>query len=323
MSKVIKAKTLAALYPSNKWKTRAVISRATTKTQKAYDEEFLRLQSLQQTYQSLFNFGKAAAEGYGSFNEARKAGYGGNIFNYSSLSPTTQGVWQDKFKQLNEIVLDKTSGELTLDDLYKNIRKTNKNITIKDLASKVNVPEDDNKMSGIDYLIEQSKKEAPPLDVSPTRPHPTSLLFDDDADVDADVDVDVDADVDEEIFEDAPEFDFGDVQDQSIRENIPITTLSSHPDQDLINYYADVTDKLSPGEYINIAGKPDEDLIDEYKRFMEYGDLDDYSDDSASREHLRGELKKRGYIFTKDGNLLESNKDLLTPPTYNVGDSIQ
>ena len=60
MSKKISAKALASLYPSNRWKTRSVINSAVSKVQQAYDEEFTRLQSIQQTYQSIMNFGKLA-----------------------------------------------------------------------------------------------------------------------------------------------------------------------------------------------------------------------------------------------------------------------
>ena len=119
MSKKISAKALASLYPSNRWKTRSVINSAVSKVQQAYDEEFTRLQSIQQTYQSIMNFGKLATNAYGNFREAKLAGYDGNLKDYAMLDSQQQGAFKDKYKTLNDEVMKKTNNEMTLGDLYK------------------------------------------------------------------------------------------------------------------------------------------------------------------------------------------------------------
>lgn len=142
MAKKISAKALASLYPSTQWRTRNVINSAVTKVQKAYDEEFQRLQSLQQTYQSIMKFGNIAGEAYGSFRKAKMAGYEGNMFNYGTETAEVQGVWEDKYKTYNKQVMDETNNELTLDKLYRNLKKSDKGNTVKNLAEQFKVSEE-------------------------------------------------------------------------------------------------------------------------------------------------------------------------------------
>jgi hypothetical protein len=172
MAKKISAKALASLYPSTQWRTRNVINSAVTKVQKAYDEEFQRLQSLQQTYQSVMKFGNIAGEAYGSFRKAKMAGYEGNMFNYGAETAEVQGVWEDKYKTYNKQVMDETNNELTLDKLYRNLKKSDKGNTVKNLAEQFKVSEEsvDEKTgvstsSGIsdlvDYYTKGGKPETP------------------------------------------------------------------------------------------------------------------------------------------------------------------
>ena len=121
--KVISAKTLAALYPSNKWKTRAIIQRATTGAQDAYNNEMIRLQSIQKTYQSVMKFGKAAIKGYGSFEKARLAGFKGKMLDYAKLGAEGQGKLQDDYKVYNKQVMEATNNQETLSSLYENYGK--------------------------------------------------------------------------------------------------------------------------------------------------------------------------------------------------------
>jgi len=160
MSKKISAKALASLYPSNRWKTRSVINSAVSKVQQAYDEEFTRLQSVQQTYQSIMNFGKLATNAYGNFREAKLAGYDGNLKDYAMLDSQQQGVFKDKYKTLNSDVMEKTNNEMTLGDLYKSTtKKFRKKGRLDSFSKKINEQD-------VDTLLEwhdKSMQEAPPL----------------------------------------------------------------------------------------------------------------------------------------------------------------
>ena len=139
MGKKISAKALASLYPSTQWRTRNVINSAVTKVQKAYDEEFQRLQSVQQTYQSVINFTNIAGEAYGSFRKAKMAGYEGNMFKYGTEPSEVQGVWIDKYKTFNKQVMDESDNKLTLNKLYKKLKKQDKSNTVKNLAEQFKV----------------------------------------------------------------------------------------------------------------------------------------------------------------------------------------
>lgn len=165
MSKKISAKALASLYPSNRWKTRSVINSAVSKVQQAYDEEFTRLQSIQQTYQSIMNFGKLATNAYGDFREAKLAGYDGNLKDYAMLDSQQQGAFKDKYKTLNSEVMKKTNNEMTLGDLYKSTTKNfRKKGRLNSFSKKINEQD-------VDTLLEwhnKSMQEAP----VPTKPLP-------------------------------------------------------------------------------------------------------------------------------------------------------
>jgi hypothetical protein len=165
MSKKISAKALASLYPSNRWKTRSVINSAVSKVQQAYDEEFTRLQSIQQTYQSIMNFGKLATNAYGNFREAKLAGYDGNLKDYAMLDSQQQGAFKDKYKTLNSQVMEKTNNEMTLGDLYKSTTKNfRKKGRLNSFSKKINEQD-------VDTLLEwhdKSMQEAP----VPTKPLP-------------------------------------------------------------------------------------------------------------------------------------------------------
>ena len=165
MSKKISAKALASLYPSNRWKTRSVINSAVSKVQQAYDEEFTRLQSIQQTYQSIMNFGKLATNAYGNFREAKLAGYDGNLKDYAMLDSQQQGAFKDKYKTLNDEVMKKTNNEMTLGDLYKSTtKKFRKKGRLNSFSKKINEQD-------VDTLLEwhnKSMQEAP----VPTKPLP-------------------------------------------------------------------------------------------------------------------------------------------------------
>ena len=165
MSKKISAKALASLYPSNRWKTRRVINSAVSKVQQAYDEEFTRLQSIQQTYQSIMNFGKLATNAYGNFREAKLAGYDGNLKDYAMLDSQQQGAFKDKYKKLNSQVMEKTNNEMTLGDLYKSTTKNfRKKGRLNSFSKKINEQD-------VDTLLEwhdKSMQEAP----VPTKPLP-------------------------------------------------------------------------------------------------------------------------------------------------------
>ena len=167
MSKKISAKALASLYPSNRWKTRSVINSAVSKVQQAYDEEFTRLQSVQQTYQSIMNFGKLATNAYGNFREAKLAGYDGNLKDYAMLDSQQQGVFKDKYKTLNSDVMKKTNNEMTLGDLYKSTtKKFRKKGRLDSFSKKINEQD-------IDTLLEwheKSMQEAPGLSGRPAKP---------------------------------------------------------------------------------------------------------------------------------------------------------
>tara|TARA_Y100000401_G_scaffold71218_1_gene57333 strand:+ start:312 stop:1679 length:1368 start_codon:yes stop_codon:yes gene_type:complete len=167
MSKKISAKALASLYPSNRWKTRSVINSAVSKVQQAYDEEFTRLQSVQQTYQSIMNFGKLATNAYGNFREAKLAGYDGNLKDYAMLDSQQQGVFKDKYKKLNSDVMEKTNNEMTLGDLYKSTTKNfRKKGRLNSFSKKINEQD-------IDTLLEwheKSMQEAPGLSGRPAKP---------------------------------------------------------------------------------------------------------------------------------------------------------
>lgn len=158
MSKKISAKALASLYPSNRWKTRSVINSAVSKVQQAYDEEFTRLQSVQQTYQSIMNFGKLATNAYGNFREAKLAGYDGNLKDYAMLDSQLQGAFKDKYKTLNSDVMKKTNNEMTLGDLYKSTTKNfRKKGRLNSFSKKINEQDVDTLLE----LHDKSMQEAP------------------------------------------------------------------------------------------------------------------------------------------------------------------
>ena len=164
MSKKISAKALASLYPSSRWKTRSVINSATSKVQKAYDEEFARLKSIQQTYQSIATFAGHASDAYGSFRNAKLAGYDGNLKNYAMLGADVQGKYQDDYKQLNKKVMDETNNKATLNDLYKSTTEHYKKGKLDRFSKKMNEVEFETLMDG----YKQSIKDAP----LPTKPLP-------------------------------------------------------------------------------------------------------------------------------------------------------
>jgi len=176
MGKKISAKALASLYPSTQWRTRNVINSAVTKVQKAHDEEFMRLQSVQQTYQAIMKFGKAASEAGKSFKQAKLAGYEGNMLNYAKEPSEAQGVWEDRYKTYNKKVMDSTNNELTLDKLFKTTQKRQKGqgakFKLDKFSEKMRLEDekgeftDDESTFGLNTLLdyyEQSKKETPEL----------------------------------------------------------------------------------------------------------------------------------------------------------------
>ena len=174
MGKKISAKALASLYPSTQWRTRNVINSATTKVQKAYDDEFTRLKSIQQTYKSVMDFAGKAAEGFKSFKQAKLAGYDGKMLDYAKLDSVTQGNFEDRYKKYNKDVMDKSNGTLTLDKLYKETRKNNKNFKLDKFSEKMRMQDEDGTEDyGLNVLMDaytQSQKEAPGLSGKPARP---------------------------------------------------------------------------------------------------------------------------------------------------------
>jgi len=175
MGKKISAKALASLYPSTQWRTRNVINSATTKVQKAYDDEFTRLKSVQQTYQSVMDFAGKAAEGFKSFKEAKLGGYDGNMIDYAKLGPDIQGKWKDKYRSYNEQVMEKSNNTLTLDKLYKETKKgKKKSFKLDKFSEKMRMQDEGGTEDyGLNVLMDaytQSQKEAPGLSGKPARP---------------------------------------------------------------------------------------------------------------------------------------------------------